>query len=36
MADAVLAASVFHFGTYRVKDIKQFLHDRQVPIRPLE
>ena len=35
-ADAVLAASVFHFGTYRVKDIKQFLHDRQVPIRPLE
>ena len=35
-ADAVLAASVFHFGTYRVQDIKQFLHDRHVPIRPLE
>lgn len=35
-ADAVLAASIFHFGTYRVKDIKQFLHDRQVPIRPVE
>ena len=35
-ADAVLAASVFHFGTYRVQDIKQFLHDRQVPIRPIE
>ncbi len=36
LADAVLAASVFHFGTYRVKDIKQFLHDQQVPIRPVE
>ena len=24
-ADAVLAASVFHFGTYRVKDIKDYL-----------
>ena len=35
-ADAVLAASVFHFGTYGVQDIKQFLHDRDVPIRPIE
>ena len=33
-ADAVLAASVFHFGTYRVRDIKRFLSERQVPIRP--
>ena len=35
-ADAVLAASVFHFGTYRVRDIKRFLSERQVPIRPIE
>ena len=35
-ADAVLAASVFHFGTYRVKDIKDYLHKRQVPMRPID
>ena len=35
-ADAVLAASVFHFGTYRVRDIKRFLSERRVPIRPIE
>lgn len=35
-ADAVLAASVFHFGTYRIKDIKDFLSERGVPVRPLE
>ena len=35
-ADAVLAASVFHFGTYRVKDIKDFLHERQIPMRPID
>ena len=35
-ADAVLAASVFHFGTYRVKDIKDFLSGRGVLVRPME
>ena len=35
-ADAVLAASVFHFGTYRIKDIKDFLSGRGVPVRPPE
>ena len=35
-ADAVLAASVFHFGTYRVNDIKDFLHGHNLPMRPIE
>ena len=35
-ADAVLAASVFHFGAYRVKDIKDYLSARGVPARPME
>ena len=35
-ADAVLAASVFHFGTHRVRDIKDFLRERGVPTRPAE
>ena len=35
-ADAVLAASVFHFGTHRVKDIKDFLDQRGVPMRPID
>ena len=35
-ADAVLAASVFHFGTYRVKDIKDYLSERGAPMRPIE
>jgi cyclase len=32
-ADAVLAASIFHFGTYTVGDVKKFLHAHQVPVR---
>ena len=35
-ADAVLAASVFHFGTYRVKDIKNYLAQNGAPIRPID
>ena len=35
-ADAVLAASVFHFGTYRVKDIKEYLNQNRMPIRPID
>ncbi len=32
-ADAVLAASIFHFGTYTVKQVKRYLKDRDVPVR---
>ncbi len=32
-ADAVLAASVFHFGTFRIRDIKAHLAERGVPVR---
>jgi cyclase len=34
-ADAVLAASIFHFGTYRISEAKQYLSERGVPIRPV-
>ena len=32
-ADAVLAASIFHYGTYKVKQTKRFLARRGLPIR---
>jgi cyclase len=32
-ADAALAASVFHFGTYSVQEVKKYLHSRGVPVR---
>jgi cyclase len=32
-ADAVLAASIFHYGTYSVKDIKEYLAERGIPVR---
>ncbi len=35
-ADAVLAASVFHFGEYTVADVKQYLAAQGVPVRPEE
>lgn len=34
-ADAVLAASIFHFGEYTVADVKRFLAARGIPIRLL-
>ncbi|MEI7865662.1 MAG: imidazole glycerol phosphate synthase subunit HisF, partial [Chthoniobacterales bacterium] len=34
-ADAVLAASIFHFGEYTVADVKRFLASRGVPVRPV-
>jgi len=34
-ADAVLAASIFHFGEYTVADVKNFLASRGVPVRPV-
>lgn len=33
-ADAVLAASIFHFGEYRIADAKRHLAARGIPIRP--
>jgi cyclase len=32
-ADAALAASIFHFGTYTVGQVKAYLNDRKVPVR---
>jgi cyclase len=32
-ADAALAASIFHFGTYTVGDLKEFLAAKGIPIR---
>ncbi|MBK9138413.1 MAG: imidazole glycerol phosphate synthase subunit HisF [Verrucomicrobia bacterium] len=34
-ADAVLAASIFHFGEFTVADVKEFLAARGVPVRRL-
>jgi len=33
-ADAALAASVFHYGTYTVGELKDWLRERGVPVRP--
>ena len=32
-ADAALAASIFHFGTYTIQQVKQFLDEHDVPVR---
>jgi cyclase len=32
-ADAALAASIFHFGKYTIQQVKQFLHEHDVPVR---
>ena len=32
-ADAVLAASIFHFGTYRIRDVKQYMAAHGLPVR---
>ena len=32
-ADAVLAASIFHFGEYTVGEVKQFLAEKGIPVR---
>ena len=33
-ADAALAASIFHYGTYTVADLKMWLEQHHVPVRP--
>ena len=35
-ADAVLAASIFHFGTYTVPQAKEFLQSKNIPVRPAD
>ena len=32
-ADAVLAASIFHYGTYSIGDVKRYLAERGLPMR---
>ena len=32
-ADAVLAASIFHYGTYSIAEAKAYLGDREIPVR---
>src|SRR5271163_4386105 len=32
-ADAVLAASIFHFGTFSVGDVKKYLKEKNIPVR---
>jgi len=32
-ASAVLAASIFHYGTYSVKEAKQYLASKDIPVR---
>jgi cyclase len=33
-AEAALAASIFHFGTLRIADVKRYLAERGVAVRP--
>lgn len=33
-ADAVLAASIFHFGEFTVGDVKKYLGEHGIPVRP--
>lgn len=33
-ADAVLAASIFHYGTHPIGEVKEYLSGRGVPVRP--
>lgn len=32
-ADAVLAASIFHYGELKIKDVKDFLNSKDIPVR---
>jgi cyclase len=31
-ADAVLAASIFHYGTYSIREAKEYLAEKGIPI----
>jgi cyclase len=32
-ADAALAASIFHFSEYSIREVKGYLRERKVPVR---
>ena len=32
-ADAVLAASIFHYGEYTIREAKEYLRDREIEVR---
>jgi len=32
-ADAALAASIFHYGDYSIRETKEYLHERGIPVR---
>jgi cyclase len=32
-ADAVLAASIFHYRTHSIREVKQYLYAKGVPVR---
>jgi cyclase len=32
-ADACLAASIFHYGEFTVKEVKEYLRERGIPVR---
>jgi cyclase len=32
-ADAALAASIFHFDEYSIREVKEYLDERDVPVR---
>jgi cyclase len=34
-ADAVLAASIFHFGQHTVPEAKEYCRERGIPVRPI-
>ncbi len=34
-ADALLAASIFHYGTLRIREVKDYLAERGIPVRPV-
>lgn len=34
LADAALAASIFHFGVFTIPQTKRFLHDKGIAVRP--
>ena len=34
-ADAALAASLFHFGELTIQEVKDYLNERDIPVRSL-
>ena len=35
-ADAALAATIFHYGTYSIMEAKEYLGEKGVPVRPIQ